>query len=296
MGKTLRKFSRKGKKTQVRRKTKGKKPTRRKSVRRNKFKGGDASLHIKTKVDEAGKLVFKKPETPNNLKQAKKILEELSEPGQPSCSTLSRFEKATSKMGFGKDNKDQACENAKFKEYMKALFLLHRMPEQNEKLSQLLVEKTNRGAGDEEISRLTVEADKELQEMEMYELIKENPDYYLDETNGRGLDRLIIDVFEKGKSHDLKDHQGYDEEGKKQSVLQAWLDKNPDKEKGRSDTVVRRKSWMDIYTEVKAKFLKENPGVLKENPRDKWCRENPHDCANIKKGFNRMNQPKNRSP
>ena len=290
MGKTLRKFSRKGKKTQVRRKTKGKKPTRRKSVRRNKFKGGDASQHIKTKVDEAVKLVFKKPETPDNLNQAKNILEELSEPGQPSCSTLSYFEKAKSRMGFGKDNKDQACEKAKTKEYMKALFLLDRMPEQDEKLSQLLVEKTDRGAGNEEISRLTVEADKELQEMEMYELIKKNPNYYLDETNGRGLDRLIIDVFEKGNSHDLKDH-----EGKEQSVLQAWLDKNPEKEKGRSDTVVRRKSWMDIYTDVKAKFLKENPGVLKENPRDKWCRENPDDCANIKKGFNKMSnqQPHN---
>ena len=41
MGKTLRKFSKKGKKTQQRRKTKGKKPIRRKSVRRGRKTGGD---------------------------------------------------------------------------------------------------------------------------------------------------------------------------------------------------------------------------------------------------------------
>ena len=40
MGKTLRKFSKKGKKTQQRRKTKGRKPIRRKSVRRGKRGGG----------------------------------------------------------------------------------------------------------------------------------------------------------------------------------------------------------------------------------------------------------------
>lgn len=289
MGKTLRKFSRKGKKTQIRRKTKGKKPTRRKSVRRNKFKGGDASQDIKTKVDEAAKLVFEKPETPNNLKQAKKILEELSESGQSSCST-STFGKAFSKIGLGTDNKNQDCEKAKSKEYMKAMMLLQKIStdkDNNYDLSDKLEKKASRGLTSKDIVSISLKISVELQKEEMYALMNAEPDHYLDEENDNGLHRAIIDVFERGSG--IKSHEVV-LEGNEKQVLEGWI--RQANVQDRNVATFTEGDLKETYDEVKAKFLNENPGVLKENPRDKWCRENPRDCANINNAINRMKQPK----
>jgi hypothetical protein len=301
MGKTIRKFSKKGKKTQYKRKTKGKKPIHRKSVRRNKFRGGDASQQIKTKVDEAVRLVYKKPETNANLNQAKNILEELSKPGQPSCSTLSRFEKAKSKMGFGKDNKDQACEKAKTKEYIKALMLLQKISteEEDSDLSDKFFEKSNNRPGesmsDEEkmvvLASMGEEVDKELHKEEIYAFMNDEPDYYLDEENDNGLHRIIIDVFE-GKKKGIKSHKVV-LEGNEKQVLEGWIRQADVQD--RNVATFTEGDLKETYDEVKAKFLNENPGVLKENPSDRWGRDNQQGYAEIKNAFANMNQ-KNRSP
>tara|TARA_B100001287_G_scaffold90352_1_gene75698 strand:- start:7332 stop:8051 length:720 start_codon:yes stop_codon:yes gene_type:complete len=117
MGKTLRKFSKKGKKTQYRRKTKGRKPIRRKSVRRGKKMGGDADAGVKlNKKVEAIKTYIKEQDSSGSINQGnlmlqfKPILASKGKDGKESC---------RSKYGFS----NWTCERKKFDAYVKAKHL-----------------------------------------------------------------------------------------------------------------------------------------------------------------------------
>tara|TARA_B110000967_G_C18875499_1_gene558024 strand:+ start:888 stop:2024 length:1137 start_codon:yes stop_codon:yes gene_type:complete len=118
MGKTLRKFSKNGKKTQYRRKTKGRKPIRKKSLRRRKKTGGfqSPSQAIEIKVKEISKLVIKASLKDGSeqeyYKKAIEKLIELTKSGKASCQ-ISRFSFSYEK-----------CELDKINSYGKALILL----------------------------------------------------------------------------------------------------------------------------------------------------------------------------
>ena len=116
------------------------------------------------------------------------------------------------------------------------------------------------------------------------------PDYYLDEKNDNGLHRAIIDVFERGSG--IKSHEVV-LEGNETQVLEGWIRQADVQD--RNVATFTEGDLKETYDEVKAKFLNENPGVLKENPSDRWGRDNQQGYAEIKNAFANMNQ-KNRSP
>ncbi len=118
MGKTQRIFSKKGKKTQVRRKTNGKKPIRRKSVRRGKKTGGlqGAAESIEGVVNEISKLIVKgsiieNPTESTEYKEAIGKLIYLTKSGKASC--------RLNKLWFG----HKICELNKTNSYGKAIIL-----------------------------------------------------------------------------------------------------------------------------------------------------------------------------
>jgi hypothetical protein len=239
MGKTLRKFSRKGKKTQVRRKTKGKTPTRRKSVRIGRKTGGgrDAGKVIKTEVDGIARLFFTRPRDKRNIIDAKTKLIELSNDGKHSCRVII--------------NKDELCELEKEKQYIKAtrvadVLLGSRKAEPD--FYRKLLKKTERitkidQAEDESTTHKKiglkteniVQGEHELTVIEILELIKWKPDHYLEgneksseigkqrcsseakneikvgyedeaeEEEEPGLQRIVLDVLEKKEFNEDKD-------------------------------------------------------------------------------------------
>ena len=116
MGKTVRKFSKKGKKTQYRRKTKGRKPIRRKSARRGKKMGGDAGVKLNEKV-EAIKTYIKDEGSGTTGSIDEGSLKQMFEPI------------LAAKGKFGKESctswgtSDWTCERRKFDAYVKAKHL-----------------------------------------------------------------------------------------------------------------------------------------------------------------------------
>jgi len=92
MGKTIRKFSKKRKQTQNKRKTKGRKPIRRKSVRHSRKRGGNTettyedmkpAYDVQFEVERAAKALY-------DPEKVKDILIELSSDGKESCRSVNK--------------------------------------------------------------------------------------------------------------------------------------------------------------------------------------------------------------
>jgi len=170
MGKTLRKFSNKGKRTQQQRKTKGKKPIRRKTVRRGRKTGGlgSAAEYVKDQVNQISVLFYKRPRTIKNIGDAKKILNDLSNPKR-SCRIM---------LGF----KDAKCEINKEIQYKKASVLADKIIGSESDIYNTLHHKSERVTGEDDYKeqmRQTIQSEKELQIIEILELIKSKPSHYL---------------------------------------------------------------------------------------------------------------------
>ena len=134
MGKTIRKFSKKRKQTQNKRKTKGRKPIRRKSVRHSRKRGGNTettyedmkpAYDVQFEVERAAKALY-------DPEKVKDILIELSSDGKESCRSVNKT-KIETVQRYIQDlypNKDpeysyteKKCELLKQKQYFKASIL-----------------------------------------------------------------------------------------------------------------------------------------------------------------------------
>jgi hypothetical protein len=197
MGKTIRKFIKKGKKTQHRRNTKGKKYIRRKTIRRKTIRrkrktggGKKAWKPVNKKANEFVHLFYNMEIDDSDKKEkATEILEELMRGKKESC----RY------MGKKDENCEKEKENAYRKVYKTAKLL------KLEDYFENLGKKINRpGVSDND----KYEIDKKLDEYfksvareeVIYSLIKSNPNHYLDEYpidsyDGLGFLRIILDVI-----------------------------------------------------------------------------------------------------
>ena len=126
MGKTIRKFSKKRKQTQNKRKTKGRKPIRRKSVRHGRKRGGNTEIpyedmkpayDLRFEVERAAKAL-------DDHKKVTDILIKLSSDGKGSC-----IRAYTNRVTRGLYNNheysdtEKECELLKQKQYFKASIL-----------------------------------------------------------------------------------------------------------------------------------------------------------------------------
>jgi len=146
MGKTVRKFSKKAKKSQYKRKTKGRKPIRRKSTRR--IRGGKAEVTIKTMqghLDDAIEIV-----------KDKGINEWAGPQGDPEGIFTTLNNLLTSKSGVLKEGscgEDQTCRSNKGEIYNKAYFIVDdytwSMREEKKRLLEELKQKVVKFTGAE---------------------------------------------------------------------------------------------------------------------------------------------------
>jgi len=126
MGKTIRKFSKKRKQTQNKRKTKGRKPIRRKSVRHSRKRGGNTEIpyedmkpayDVRFEVERAAKAL-------DHTETVKEILEKLSDHGKESCiRTYKNRGKRFLYKNYEYSDTEKACELLKQKQYFKAYIL-----------------------------------------------------------------------------------------------------------------------------------------------------------------------------
>jgi hypothetical protein len=134
MGKTIRKFSKKRKQTQNKRKTKGRKPIRRKSVRHGRKRGGNTEFpykdmkpayDVRFEVERAAKAL-------DDTDKVKGILKKLSSDGKGSCisvnkTTIETVHRYIQDLYPNKDpeysDAEKACELLKQKQYFKASIL-----------------------------------------------------------------------------------------------------------------------------------------------------------------------------
>lgn len=127
MGKTIRKFSKKRKQTQNKRKTKGRKPIRRKSVRHSRKRGGNTenidkhlipACEILYEVERAAKAL-------DNHEKVKDILIKLSSDGKGSCirAYTNRVTRGLYRETYQYSVTEKECELLKQKQYFKASIL-----------------------------------------------------------------------------------------------------------------------------------------------------------------------------
>jgi len=184
MGKTIRKFSKKRKQTQNKRKTKGRKPIRRKSVRHGRKRGGNTenidkhlipACEILYEVERAAKALY-------DPEKVKDILIELSSDGKESCRSVNKT-KIETVQRYIQDlypNKDpeysdaeKACELLKQKQYFKACILGQLIDlKENDKIMKKIKKKIKRKGIDGSIdSETKKQAYAELIFIRMYTLI-----------------------------------------------------------------------------------------------------------------------------
>lgn len=262
MSKTIRKFSKQGKGTQYKRKTTGKKPIRRKTVRRGKKMGGlaEAAQNVEMEVNEIARLFFERPRSQENMNNAIAKLTILARGGKKSCSS-SYINKMGSKIGLTKDHKDTNCELSKEKGYLKASMISDKLGQGEQNFHKYIRNKADRGyaVNEKQIEQMKT-ADSELQALEIYELFKSDPNYYL--TNGPdelGLQRIILDVLETKYFDDtnksippleLEDiSRGFDI--KVNNPLEKWRKANG---KGTRNDESYKGPMRDVYNEVKERY------------------------------------------
>ena len=182
MGKTIRKFSKKRKQTQNKRKTKGRKPIRRKSVRHGRKRGGNTenidkhlipACEILYEVERAAKALY-------DPEKVKDILIELSSDGKESCRSVNKT-KIETVQRYIQDlypNKDpeysyteKKCELLKQKQYFKAS-ILGQLIDLEENIMEKIKKKIKRKGIDGSIdSETKKQAYAELIFIRMYTLI-----------------------------------------------------------------------------------------------------------------------------
>ena len=176
MGKTIRKFSKKRKQTQNKRKTKGRKPIRRKSVRHSRKRGGNTettyedmkpAYDVQFEVERAAKAL-------DNTETVKEILEKLSSDGKGSCirAYTNRVTRLLHK-NYKYSYPEKECELLKQKQYLKASILGQLIGlENNDNIMKKIEEKIYRKGIDESIDPETKkQAYAELIFIRMYTLI-----------------------------------------------------------------------------------------------------------------------------
>ena len=184
MSKTLKKFSNKRKKTQQRRKTKGRKPIRKKTIRNRRKTGGlrSASEDVKKEVNEIARLYYARPRTCENIVNVKNKLKLLAESKKRSCRVF----------GVGvMDWKDTQCEKNKEIHYVMAkriasmIGLVKTSEKNQENVYKILEEKSTRLTEIDDGERIKkelnqiIQVENELHIIEIIELIKSNPNHYL---------------------------------------------------------------------------------------------------------------------
>lgn len=182
MGKTIRKFSKKRKQTQNKRKTKGRKPIRRKSVRHSRKRGGNTenidkdlipAYEILYEVERAAKAL-------DDTEKVKEILIELSSDGKESCRSVNKtkieiFQRYIQDLNTNKDPEysytEKKCELLKQKQYFKAS-ILGQLIDLEENIMEKIKKKIKRKGIDGSIdSETKKQAYAELIFIRMYTLI-----------------------------------------------------------------------------------------------------------------------------
>jgi len=157
MGKTIRKFSKKRKQTQNKRKTKGRKPIRRKSVRHSRKRGGNTEIpyedmkpayDVRFEVERAAKAL-------DHTETVKEILEKLSDHGKESC--IRTYKNRANRYlykNYQYSDAEIACELLKQRQYLKA-YILGKLIGlgNNDKIMKEIEEKIYRKGIDEKIYR-----------------------------------------------------------------------------------------------------------------------------------------------
>jgi len=182
MGKTIRKFSKKRKQTQNKRKTKGRKPIRRKSVRHSRKRGGNTettyedmkpAYDVQFEVERAAKAL-------DDTDKVKGILKKLSSDGKGSCisvnkTTIETVHRYIQDLYPNKDpeysDAEKACELLKQKQYFKAS-ILRQLIDLEENIIEKIKKKIKRKGIYESIdSETKKQAYAELIFIRMYTLI-----------------------------------------------------------------------------------------------------------------------------
>ena len=184
MGKTIRKFSKKRKQTQNKRKTKGRKPIRRKSVRHSRKRGGNTEIpyedmkpayDVRFEVECAAKAL-------DDTEKVKEILEKLSRDRKESCRSVNKtkieiFQRYIKDLNTNKDpeysDTEKECELLKQKQYFKACILGQLIDlKENDNIMKKIKKKIKRKGIDESIDPETKkQAYAELIFIRMYTLI-----------------------------------------------------------------------------------------------------------------------------
>ena len=184
MGKTIRKFSKKRKQTQNKRKTKGRKPIRRKSVRHSRKRGGNTEIpyedmkpayDVRFEVECAAKAL-------DDTEKVKEILEKLTRDGKGSCISVNKtkieiFQRYIQDLNTNKDPEysytEKKCELLKQKQYFKACILGQLIDlKENDKIMKKIKKKIKRKGIDGSIdSETKKQAYAELIFIRMYTLI-----------------------------------------------------------------------------------------------------------------------------
>ena len=176
MGKTIRKFSKKRKQTQNKRKTKGRKPIRRKSVRHGRKRGGNTettyedmkpAYDVRFEVERAAKAL-------DNTETVKEILEKLSHRKESCIRTYTNwFNRGFYRETYQYSDTEKECELLKQKQYFKASILGQLIDlGNNDKIMEKIEEKIYRKGIDGSIdSETKKQAYAELIFIRMYTLI-----------------------------------------------------------------------------------------------------------------------------
>ena len=257
MGKTIRKFSKKRKQTQNKRKTKGRKPIRRKSVRHGRKRGGNTenidkhlipAYEILYEVESAAKAL-------DDTDKVKGILKNLSSDGKGSCiRTLTKLTKRFLHKNYIYIDAEKECELLKQKQYFKACILGQLIDlGNNDKIMEKIKKKIKRKGIDGSIdSETKKQAYAELIFIRMYTLILKKIKTEYDCRN----------IYWK-KYYGLLDYYNYEQTKQKPKITEM-----PTMDIIINNIIMEHKDCGSIYQKMKDKKNEEENEVIRFNAEE----------------------------